>query len=190
VGWTAKVAKHIKADLAELGNDADELLMHLLTQPFEPVKRSEVFLISSWLRVAAQCYGTPNVLGRAERARQPDDQELTEEAKAANARLASIGLRVIGKREEAVMFIANAPIAGLKQLFAHTQWAGGAWKQSADRVPGAVASENGRKIAGILSRGIEIPFRSMPGLLGLPTDQEKPQPTAPEPATYVPEDFA
>lgn len=180
-GWAAKIAKHIRADLAELGNDADELLAHLLTQPFEPIRRSEIYLINDWVRVAAECYGTPNVLGRADRPTTGlTDSELAHEAKAANARLASIGLRVLGQREGAILFIANKPIEGLKRLFAHTPWAGGAWKQSAQRVPGAACPATPRHLAGVSTRGVEIPFTSMPALLALPADRDRLPQTPPE----------
>ena len=99
-------------------------------------------------------------------------------AKAVNAKLATAGLRVTGTGQEAQLFIANAPIQGLLDLFKGSEWAKTVWKQSAARVAGARASDSSLKLAGIPTRGWYIPFKSMPGLLSFPMDRDKvPAPT-------------
>jgi len=69
-----------------------------------------------------------------------DDQVRADAAKRANEKLAKVGLRVRGTGDSAALFIANAPIPGLKKLFEHSLWANTVWKQASLRVPGAEAS--------------------------------------------------
>jgi hypothetical protein len=169
-GWTAKVAKHIKADLGELGTDADGLITHLLTQKFEPTKGREAYTVAQWLMVAGQMPHAPLIFGSSE-GTDHSPEALEARAKLANAKLATIGLRVTVTDGGASLFIANKPIQGLKDLFERTAWANGAWKQSAARIKGATTFDGVRTLAGITSRGIEIPFASMPGLAPVAMDR-------------------
>lgn len=169
-GWTAKVARHIKADLGELGTDADGLITHLLSQKFEPTKGRDAYTIAQWLMVAGQMPHAPLIFGSSE-GTDHSPEALEARAKLANAKLAQIGLRVTVTDSAASLFIANKPIQGLKDLFERTPWANGAWKQSAARVKGATTFDGVRTLAGITSRGIEIPFASIPGLAVFPMDR-------------------
>lgn len=169
-GWSAKVAGWIKADVAEIGSDADEMLLHLLTQPYDIYRRGEQFTIAQWLMVAAGLPGAPRGLLDGYSDDAPGREMRRKEA---NDKLARAGMRVIGQGAEAWLFIAQKPIEGLKALFARSQFANGVWHQSAARVKGAKSGRDvtPRKLGGIQTRGVEIPFASMPGLLSFPADR-------------------
>lgn len=183
-GWARRVATLIRSEIDEIGSDADGMLMHLLTQKFDIYRRGEQHTIAQWLMAAA---GLPGALQTLLGGDAWADQEAY--AKAVNAKLASAGMRVQGTGQEARLFLANAPIQGLLDLFAKSEWAKTVWKQSAARVTGAAASDSSLKLAGIPTRGWYIPFKSMPGLLSFPMDRDK----TPDPSTLPPieaEDFA
>lgn len=161
-GWATKVAKAIRNDLADIGSDADDVVTWLLTQMIDPMRRGQAHTIAAWLKIAAQrpaaarrIFGGDSMLSDAEQAR------------VANRYLAAYGLRVIGSAEEPVLFVATKQMAGLKALFEKSDWAGGAWTQSLQRVTGAKASSASRYLEGIQTRGSEIPFASLPGLMAL-----------------------
>lgn len=185
--WTHRVARLIRADVAELGSDADGMLMHLLTQKFDIYRRGEQHTIAQWLMAAARLPDYHKGLLGDTWAEQEDY------AKAVNAKLASAGMRVSGTGQAAELFVANAPIQGLLDLFAKSEWAKTVWKQSAARVTGARASDSSLKLAGIPSRGWYIPFKSMPGLMSFPMDRDKTATSAPAadpPTPYEGEDYA
>lgn len=166
-GWSHRVARLIRADVAELGSDADGMLMHLLTQKYDIYRRGEQHTIAQWLMAAAMLPGyNKSLMGDAWA-----DQD--DYAKAVNAKLATAGLRVYGTGQEAQLFIANAPIQGLLDLFKGSEWAKTVWKQSAARVPGATTDPNPATLAGIRTRGWKVPFRSVPGLMSFPMDRDK-----------------
>ena len=168
-GWTKRVAKLIRADVADLGSDADGMLMHLLTQKYDIYRRGEQHTIAQWLMAAAQLPGAPEgLLGGDGWA----DKDLY--AKAVNGKLASAGMRVYGTGHEAKLFIANNPIQGLLDIFAKSEWAKTVWKQSAARVPGATPSPDPLTLAGIRTRGWHIPFAAIPGLMQFPITRETP----------------
>ena len=176
--WAKRVAKLIRADVADLGSDADGMLMHLLSQRLDPYRRGQQYTVAQWLMATAQTPGAPqNLIAGSD---SWGDQD--EYSKVLNATLSTYGLRVYGKGHEAELFIANAPIQGLLDLFAKSEWAKTVWKQSASRVPGAKASVSSPKLAGIPTRGWHLPFKSMPGLLSFPMDRNK----APDPSTLPP----
>lgn len=181
-GWCTKVAAWVKEDVAEIGSDADEMLLHLLTQPYDIYRRGEQYTVAQWLMVAAGLPGAPpNLLGDFDSGTQGQENRRKE----ANAKLGRAGLRVYGKGHEATLFIAQAQIQGLKDLFARSQWANGVWCQSAARVKGAKFGRDvsPRKLEGIQTRGVEIPITAIPGLLSFPADRvaaPPPAPTAPE----------
>lgn len=182
-GWAKRVAKLIRADVADLGSDADGMLMHLLTQKYDIYRRGEQYTVAQWLMAAAMLPGYNKQLMGDTWADQDGY------AKAVNAKLATAGMRVYGTGQDARLFLANAPIQGLLDLFAKSDWAKTVWKQSAARVAGATASDSSLKLAGIPTRGWYIPFKSMPGLLAFPMDRDKvPDPAAVPP--YEASDFA
>ena len=180
-GWAAKITRHIRVDVDEIGSDADSMMLHLLGQPFDILRRGEQFTIAQWLMVAAQIPGAPNVFG-SDQTPVHDEIMRDQQAKAANAKLARAGLRVSGVREAAELFIANQPIQGLKDLFQRSDWANGVWSQSAIRIKGAKKLTSGLRLAGISTRGTMIPFTSIPGLMAFPMDSERrASPTPPAP---------
>ncbi len=165
--WSRRVAKLIRAEVADMGSDADGMLMHLLTQRIDIYRRGEQHTVAQWLMAAAQLPGAVQTLMGDAWA----DQD--EYAKALNAKLANFGMRVYGKGQEAELFLANAPIQGLLDLFAKSEWAKTVWKQSAARVAGAYAPETSMKLSCVPTRGWRIPFKSMPGMLSFPMDRDK-----------------
>ncbi len=175
-----RVARAVRFEVAEIGSDADGMLMHLLTQPLNVYNRGEQNTVAQWIMVAAQLPGMPGALMGSD---TPADR--ADYAKAANAKLAKYGMRVSGTGQAAELFLANAPIQGLMDLFAKSEWARTVWKQSAARVTGAKASESSLKLAGVPTRGWLIPFAAMPGLLTFPMDKDASAPThavSPQPA--------
>ena len=195
-GWCRKVARHITADLDDLGSDADEVLVHLLSQRFDPFRRGTTWTIAQWWQVAGQSAGAePPLIDSLSASvtsdayiRDEDQAERERAAKAANNHLAALGMRVIVEDGQARVFIANAPVQGLKDLFRDSQWQGGAWSQSLARIKGAVKPAAPRRLAGIASRGVEVPFSAIPALGAFPADRA--QPLAPPVQAYDAEDFA
>lgn len=172
-GWTAKVAKWVKADTAEIGSDADEVVTHLLSQRFDPFRRGEQFTVAAWLKAAGWRPGAGARLFSSASLETTD-----EHAKAANRSLAAIGLRVVGTPADPVLLVATKPLQGLKDLFQRSQWAGGAWSQSLRRIKGATSPLNGKSFDGVLCKTTAIPFQSMPGLMMFDGDDVA-QPAAP-----------
>lgn len=176
--WARKVALQVKADRSDTVNDADAMLLHLMSQTIDPWRRGAQYSIAQWIMAAAGLPGAPkslvNSLSDDAQAGHPDPKR--EISKRANEQLALFGLRVYGKDEEQELFIMNKPIAGLNRLFQGSDWAGGVWQQSAKRVPGAVVKDTAQTLAGITSRGVRLPLKSIPGLIGLPMDHAKSTP--------------
>jgi hypothetical protein len=187
-GWTEKIARYIKTDLAELGTDADEVLVHLMSQPFDVFRRGEQFTVAQWVQVAAQSPGAPEALLN-EFSADRDGKE--RRAQAANAKLAKALIKVVSERDQpGYLFVGNAKAASLLTLFEGTQWAGGAWKQSLERVKGASWSKTSRTLAGVSTRGVEIPLTSTPGLEMFPQDRNRaPKPIARSPLDIEENDF-
>jgi hypothetical protein len=183
-GWCSKVAKLVRQDVAEIGSDADSMLLHLLSQSYDVYRRGEQHTVAQWLMAAAQLPGAPSGLMGGE---TPVDKD--EYARQINAKLGKSGMRVIGKGHDATLFLANAKIQGLKDLFRNSEWANGVWTQSAKRIPLARVEDKVMKLAGVPTRGTSIPFAAMPGLLSFPMDRESPAPH-PASAPYTTEDFA
>ncbi|WP_157971229.1 hypothetical protein [Pseudogemmobacter bohemicus] len=145
---------------SEIGLDADDVITWLLTQIIDPMRKGQSHTIATWLKVAGQRPGAARRLFGEDAFAGDADR-----AKIANRYLAAYGLRVIGSAEAPVLFVATKQMAGLKALFEKSDWAGGAWTQSLQRVPGAAASTTSRYLEGIQTRGLEIPFQSMPSLM-------------------------
>lgn len=188
-GWAVKVAGHISADLGELGNDADEVLVHLLGQTIDPFRRGEQYTIAQWVQVAAESPNAPRGLcGAADSVLDLDDAERARRAKTANEHLAKMMIRVVQHGAGPRLFVGNTKAPGILALFRDTQWAGGAWAQSLARVKGAEPSKTARTLAGVPSRGIEIPLSAIPGLLAFPADQGRPAASV-QPIRNLPEDL-
>jgi hypothetical protein len=168
-GWAAKVAKAIRASLGEASNDSDEVLTHFLSQRLDVFRRGQTYTLAQWLMVAASLPGAPAGLldGYA-----TDANGKEQRAKAANAHLAPYMIRVVQERgADPRLFVGNKKVQPLLDLFAGTQWAGGAWAQSLARIKGAIANPVSRTLAGVSSRGWEIPLSAIAGLEVFPQDR-------------------
>lgn len=189
--WAGKIARVARMQTDEVGSDAEDMLMHLIGQPFDVFRRGELFTVAHWIMVAAQLPGAPSALvAGTDGAQVIDDEVRAGAAKRANETLAKYGLRVRGEGADAALFIANKPIPNLCKLFERSRWAGGVWSQSSRRVPGAQPVEQPLTLAGQRCRGVYVPLTSVAGLLSFPMDraQTRPEPTAPQmPADW--EDF-
>jgi hypothetical protein len=180
--WARKLAFGAKAEVDDIGSNAEDMLMHLLGQGYDVYRRGEQWNIAHWLMVAAQLPSSPVELIAGSDGGMIDDHARENAAKRANEKLAKIGLRVKGSGNEAELFIPNKPIPGLKKLFEHSQWASGVWSQAARRVPGASASQ--ATLAGQTTRGVYIPFKAIAGLLAFPMDRSAPDAAPPKPADW------
>lgn len=185
-GWAAKVSMHITTELAELGSDADEVLIHLLGQTIDPMRRGEQYTLAQWVQVAAKSHNAPKGLCGSEAIDNFGEEEREARAKIANGVLAKMMLRVVEHGSGPHLFVGTGSSSKTKpllDLFRDTQWQGGAWGQSLERVKGAVKPPSGRTLAGIATRGVEIPLSSMPGLLAFPADRMASQPASVHPIT-------
>lgn len=180
--WARKIAFAARAETAEIGSNSEDMLTHLIGQPFDVFRRGELWNIGHWLMVAGELPGAPRDLVAVDGG-LTDLVARAEAAKRANEKLAKIGLRVKGVGTEAELFMPNARIPGLMRLFEHSQWAMGVWSQAARRVPGAKVHDVPLRLAGQQTRGVYIPFTSIAGLLSLPMDYAAPSPTRDAPAT-------
>lgn len=181
-GWAAKIAKAARGDTDEIGSDAEDMIQHLIGQPFDVYRRGELHTVAEWIMTAAALPAAPRALvvqgdsGLVE----ITDQERDKAARMANEKLAKAGLRVKGRGDKAELFIANAPIPGLAKLFEHSRWARGVWSQSSRRVMGAAPVDNPLRLAGQRTRGVYIPLQSVAGILSFPMDRA-PAPSGPIP---------
>ena len=171
--WARKVSFEVAANKSDTNTDAEAMLLHLLSQLVDPFRRGEQYTIGQWLQAAAGYPAAPK--GLVQSISGEDDgytDARTNRQKKANSILARMGLRVYVEETQAYLFIANTPMQGLKKLFEGSDWAGGAWSQSAARVPGAEKLSHPATLAGTRTRGVRMPFRSILGLSGLPMDQD------------------
>lgn len=177
-GWAAKIAAHVRTSIDEIGNDATDIVTHLLSQQFDPFRRGERLTIAAWLKAAGHRPRAGRRLFKDKSegsddpyvADQEDRTTLAEYAKRANTSLASVGLRVIGTPEAPELFVATNQLQGLKDLFAHSAWANGGWSQSLKRIKGATSPKASRYMDGHQTKGTVIPFASMPGLMAFDGD--------------------
>lgn len=189
-GWAAKIARAVRADVDEIGSDAEDMIQHLIGQPFDVYRRGELHTVGQWVMTAAALPAAPRELvGPGEAGIvEITDADRDRAARVANEKLAKAGLRVRGRGEDAELFIANAPIPGLAKLFEHSRWSRGVWAQSARRVPGAKPVENPLRLAGQRTRGMYIPLTSVAGILSFPMDRA-PAPGPQPPGRITPDDF-
>lgn len=185
--WARKIAFAARAETAEIGSNAEDMLTHLIGQPFDVFRRGELWNIGHWLMVAGELPAAPRELVAVEGL--ADSVARMEAAKKANEKLAKVGLRVKGAGTEAELFLPNAKIPGLLKLFEHSQWSSGVWSQAARRVPGAKVHEVPLRLAGQQTRGVYIPFTSIAGLLSLPMDHAAPSTPPVATSPYSDEDF-
>jgi len=181
--WALKLSFAAQTETDEIGSNAEDMLQHLIGQPFDVFRRGELFNVAHWLMTAASLPAAPRelVLGANDTGGVIDEHVRAEAAKRANEKLAKVGLRVKGDGDGAELFIPNKPIPGLMRLFEHSQWARGVWAQAARRVPGAQLVANPLRLAGQATRGVYVPFRSISGLLSFPMDRAAPvAPPAPD----------
>lgn len=166
--WARKVALTVAADVQDVQNDADAMLAHLLGQPLDPFRRGEQYTVAQWLMVAAELPGAPPGLCQVDTGDSAFAQE--ERKRKANEQLGQYGLKIVNEGEP-MLALANTGPARQNQLFEGSDWRQGAWKQSAKRVPGAVASDGTRSFGGKPSRHVLIPLRSIPALAMFPEDR-------------------
>lgn len=186
--WAQKISFAARGQIDDIGSNAEDMLIHLIGQPFDVFRRGELWNIGHWLMVAGELAGAPRDLVAVDGG-LTDSAARMEAAKKANEKLAKIGLRVSGTGVEAQLFVPNKPIPGLLKLFEHSQWASGVWSQAARRVPGARVHEVPLRLAGQQTRGVYIPFTSIAGLLSLPMDHAAPATPPAAARPYDAEDF-
>ena len=161
-GWAAKLARWVLADMAEIGGDSDDVVTWLLSKQIDPMRRGQQHTIGAWLKAAGQ---RPDAGKRIFGSDSLQDER--DHAKLANRHLTPFGMRVVGTATEPVLFIAYKPIQGLVDLFAGSDWAGGAWKQSLERIKEAKPHPSPLYFDGVQTRGTAVPFASIPGLMAL-----------------------
>jgi hypothetical protein len=190
-GWARKVARIVKAREGEAHTDADEVLVHLMSQRLDIFRRGQTYSVAQWVMVAAELPGAPSDLLDGF---STDSAGREARAKRANELLAPYAIRVVREHGQApLIFIGNKKVQPLLDLFRDTQWAGGAWSQSLLRVAGAVPSPIPRRLsgAGIQCRGTDVPIIAIPGLMDFPADRVAAAPAAVSPPSGIDgEDFA
>ena len=168
--WCRLIADAHIQSRAEVTDDAEAMLLHLKTQVLDINRRGDNYTVAEWIMVAAGLPAAPESLLPLQCADPlPEDHKRRRDK--ANETLARIGLRVVGLREKAQLFIANAKITGLNELFRGTDWAGGSWKQSALRVPGATICSVPKSLKGTSTRGVNMPITSISGLMSFPAER-------------------
>jgi hypothetical protein len=186
VGWTSKVAPHARAVTEDVGDDADDIVTWLMSYRFDPFRRGEQHTLGSWIKAAGW---RPNAGKKI--FSDSGDWHVDDISKKANTSLATIGIRVFGTKEQPMLFVATKPLQGLLEIFARSKWAGGAWSQSLQRLPGASASAASKYFGPVQTKGSVIPFQSIPGLLSMDDAADvQPASAASTPTQIGPEEFA
>lgn len=183
-GWAAKLAHWVKADMAEIGGDADDVITWLLSKQIDPMRRGVQHTIGAWLKAAGQRPGAGQRIFGSDSLEDERDH-----AKKANRHLTPYGLRVVGSATDPRLFVAYKPIQGLLELFAGSDWAGGAWAQSLGRIKDAAPHPNSLYFDGIQTRGVNVPFASIPGLMMLDGKEPAAEPSRPPDVSPMMEDF-
>jgi hypothetical protein len=187
-GWARKVAAVLAQHRGEAMTDAEECLLHLLSHRYDPFRRGVQFTLAQWIMAAAGSPGAPEeLLGDFSQDEFGQDMRRRK----ANTLLAPLHIKVVSEGgAPAFLWIGRAKVQPLLDVFRDTQWSGGAWTQSLERVPTARKSTNSRTLAGIGARGTEVPLDALPGLQAFPQDRSRADP-APAPGVAMdPEDYA
>jgi len=189
----ARVAPQVRGAL-DHGSDSESLIVHLLGQIYDPYRRGAQYTIGQWLMVAGNLDGAPEALRASLAGNDLDTYKTAREraAEAANAVLAPLLIKVADRGDGPVLFVGNNKVPPLQQVFRDTIWHGGAWAQSLGRIKGAYTRIDGkyvsRTLAGTSTKGVEVPFASIPGLAVFPQDRARPAPLIAPPDAM--EDFA
>ncbi len=147
--WAEKLRAEVIQEASDERSDWERMLWHLLTQPLDVFRSGERKTVNTWIREAARLIDSDTTAETADRA------------------LGNIGLRVLGRGEEAQLAVANVN-TGLADLFRDTHWYAsggqtGTWSQSAARIPGARKGNTRFLMMG--SRCTIFPLRSIPEFL-------------------------
>jgi len=173
-GWAAKLGRAVTDESVEVGSNAEDMLVHLLSQPLDVYRRGQRFTVAQWVAMAARLPGAPEAIEGA------TDMN-------ANDFLAPYGLRVRGREQDAELFIGNKPLAYLCTLFERSPWQDGGWAQAARRVPGAEPVN--LTLNRVAMRGHYIPLARIPGFLSFPMDKGAAAAPGAPPAGGQMEDF-
>ncbi|MGY9049766.1 MAG: hypothetical protein ACKVKF_22675, partial [Rhodobacterales bacterium] len=165
-----KVAFQVASESPDTANDAEAMLLYLMGQQFDVYRRGQRFTVAQWVAAGAALPGADKGLVSEAYVDAEDYRKMV------NRHLGNAGMRVYVEGSEPSLFIANKPIQGLKDLFHGSDWAGGVWKQSAARVPGAVAVDQPRTLNRIQTRGYIIPLKAIPGMMSFPSERVAQQP--------------
>lgn len=141
--WAAKLSASSIYEQMDISSDWERMLNHLLTQPLDHWKSGEKPTVGKLCIAAARLDPEPEV----------------DPVRATNV-LQDVGLKVVGVKQEARLFISNRNSA-LGALFAGTHWAAkggqnGVWSQAAKRVRDAKSVVV--KINRMNQRGWSIPL--------------------------------
>jgi len=185
--WCRLISSAWTQTRADVTDDAEAMLLHLKTQVLDLNRRGDNYTVAEWIMVAAGLPAAPESLLPLNN--DPLPQEKQARRSKANETLARIGLRVVGERENAVLFIANAKITGLNEMFKGTDWAGGSWRQSALRIEGASVCSVPKRLKGTSTRGVNIPISSINGMMSFPLDRTGRDTATPQPPATDMDDF-
>lgn len=174
--WASELAHATTEDALEVGSNAEDMMVHLMTQVLDPWRKGLRYTVAAWIQCAARLPGGPeNIEGTP--------------PGAINTYLAPYGLRVRGEGEDAALCIASKPLQGLCDLFEGSMWQGGVWAQAARRIEGAEPVP--LTMSGVRTRGIAVPLLAVPGLFGFSRDgAARPHPGPVLTQENTPEDFA
>ncbi|WP_226783173.1 DUF927 domain-containing protein [Oceaniglobus trochenteri] len=156
--WVERLGEALEDEPDDDPTNADDMLTHLLSQPLDPWRNGRQMPVAEWLAYAANLPG----------ARAPSDNTMPDQV---NGLIATYGLRVEGQQENARLAIANSKRCQMLKIFEGTQWAGGVWKQAAERLPGVERGVS-RTFAKVSSRATLVPFTSLPGILAFPQKEQ------------------
>jgi len=154
--WASKLSLAVTEDTTEIGSNAEDMLVHLMSQEIDVWRRGERFTVGQWVAMAAHLPGSRKAIDSADRS-------------TANDYLARYGLRVYGRNRDAQLALANKPLRGLLDLFEGSIWADGVWSQAVRRIDGAEPVN--MTLNRVATRGVRIPLKAIPGMLSFPMDR-------------------
>lgn len=161
--WVKVLGPRLAELLTESGRDHDEMVGHLATMQLESWEKGQRFTVRQYAWAAA---GWPEALEKYE---ADDDRSATVpeklDRKKCNGVLAKYQMRVVRPREgehQNKQFLAIAfKGRSLGGLFFKTRWQGGAWVQSALRVPGSFKAK--QRIDGPAEWAVLVPVEALLG---------------------------